>query len=193
MPELLECTIASVVFANERNGFSVVRIKNGKQTDTAAGNFLPVHAGERVRLTGEWSEHPKFGKQFSVASCEILQPEGENGLIEYLASGIFTGIGEKTAEKLVGIFGENLPKILDANPMQLRGAVKGLSGKRLEKFIDDWGVQQESRKSLLFLYKLGFTGAKAMLAWNLYKVQTENMVSENPYVLCEEPFAYPLK
>jgi len=193
MPELLECTISSVVFSNERSGFSVVRIKAGKLTETAAGNFLPVHAGERVRLTGEWSEHPKFGKQFAVASCEVLQPEGENGLIAYLASGIFTGIGEKTAEKLVGVFGENLPKILDTNPMQLRGAVRGLSGKRLEKFIDDWGMQQESRKSLLFLYKLGFTGAKAMLAWNLYKTQTEDMVSENPYILCEEPFAYPFE
>jgi exodeoxyribonuclease V alpha subunit len=193
MPELLECTISSVVFASERSGFSVVRIKSGKLTETAAGNFPLVHAGERVRLTGEWGEHAKYGKQFSVASCEILQPEGESGLIAYLASGIFTGIGEKTAEKLVGIFGENLPKILDTNPGQLRGAVRGLSGKRLEKFIDDWCLQQESRKSLLFLYKLGFTGAKTMLVWNMYKTQTENIVSENPYTLCEEPFAYPFE
>ncbi len=190
MPQILECTISSVVFANERNGFTVARIKGDKLSETAAGNFPPVHAGERVRLTGDWGEHPKFGKQFVVTGCEILQPKGEGGLIAYLASGIFAGIGEKTAEKLVTIFGEDLPNILDKEPGKLRGAVRGLSGKRLEKFIDDWNLQQESRKALLFLYNFGFTGAKAMTVWNLYKGDTENIVSENPYALCEEPFAY---
>jgi exodeoxyribonuclease V alpha subunit len=190
VPQTLECTVSSVVFANERNGFTVVRVKSGKQTETAAGNFPAVHAGERVRLTGDWAEHPKFGKQFSVVSCEILEPKGESGLIAYLSSGLFTGVGEKTAEKLVGVFGETLPEILDKNPMQLKGSVRGLSGKRLEKFIDDWSMQQESRRTLLFLYKLGFTGAKSMHAWSMYKAETENIVSENPYLLCEEPFAY---
>ena len=190
MPEILECAISSVVFANERNGFSVVRIKCGNQNETAAGNFPPVHAGESVRLTGDWAEHPKFGKQFSVLSCEVLAPQGSDGLVAYLSSGLFSGIGEKTAEKLVDIFGEKLSEILDTDPMRLRGAVRGLSGKRLEKFIDDWSLQQDSRRVLLFLYKLGFTGAKSMLAWNLYRADTENIVSENPYVLCEEPFAY---
>lgn len=190
MPETIECTISSVVFANERNGFTVVRIKCGKQSETAAGNFPKVHVGEKVRLTGNWSEHHKFGKQFAVTECEVLAPEGEGGLIAYLASGIFAGIGEKTAEKLVATFGEDLPHILDREPEKLRGAVRGLSGKRLEKFIDDWNLQQESRKALLFLYNLGFTGAKAMNAWSLHKANTEGMVNENPYAMCEEPFAY---
>ena len=190
MPQTLECTISSVVFANERSGFTVARIKRDKLSETAAGNFPPVHAGERVRLTGDWGEHPKFGKQFVVTGCEILQPQGESGLITYLASGIFAGVGEKTAEKLVGIFGEELPSVLDKEPGKLRGAVRGLSGKRLEKFIDDWSLQQESRKTLLFLYKLGFTGAKAMSVWSIYKGNTEDVVNENPYALCEEPFAY---
>jgi exodeoxyribonuclease V alpha subunit len=182
-----------VVFSNERNGFSVVRVKCGRLSETAAGSFPSVHAGEQVRLTGNWGEHPKFGKQFSVASCEVLPPRGESGIIAYLASGIFAGIGEKTAEKLVSIFGEDLLNVLDRDPGRLRGAVRGLSGKRLEKFIDDWSMQQESRRALLFLYKLGFTGAKAMLAWSLHKTETENIVSENPYALCEEPFAYPFE
>ncbi|MDR1811922.1 MAG: AAA family ATPase, partial [Candidatus Fibromonas sp.] len=190
MSQTLECIISSVIFANERNGFTVARIKGDKLNEIAAGNFPPVHAGERVRLTGAWGEHPKFGKQFAVTGCEILQPKGESGLIAYLASGVFAGIGEKTAEKLVAIFGEDLPHILDNDPDKLKGAVRGLSGKKLEKFIDDWSLQQESRKTLLFLYKLGFTGAKAMSVWNLYRGETENTVSENPYALCEEPFSY---
>jgi exodeoxyribonuclease V alpha subunit len=193
MPELLECAISSIVFANARNGFYVVRIKYGKQAETAAGNFPSIHAGENVRLTGNWAEHPKFGKQFSVISCEILPPKGESGLIAYLASGLFSGIGEKTAEKLVAAFGEELPHILTTNPGRLRNVVKGLSGKKLEKFIDDWNMQQESAHALLFLYKLGFIGAKAMLVWNLYKTETETLVSENPYSLCEEPFSYPFE
>jgi exodeoxyribonuclease V alpha subunit len=190
MPEVLECTISSIVFANERNGFMVVRIKCGKQSETATGNFPAVHVGESVRLTGDWGEHPKFGKQFFVVSCEVMEPKGESGLIAYLSGGTFTGIGEKTAEKLVGIFGEDLPYILDKEPERLKGAVRGLSGKRLEKFIDDWNMQQDSRRTLLFLYNLGFTGAKSMLAWNIYKNEIENKVNENPYILCEEPFAY---
>ncbi|MDR3001954.1 MAG: ATP-dependent RecD-like DNA helicase [Fibromonadaceae bacterium] len=190
MPEVLECTIFSVVFASDRNSFMVVRVKCGKHIETAAGSFPAVHVGEKVRLTGDWSEHPKFGKQFAVTGCEVLAPEGESGLIAYLSSGIFAGIGEKTAEKLVAIFGEDLPHVLDKDPGKLRGAVRGLSGKKLEKFLDDWNMQQESRKVLLFLYNLGFTGAKAMNVWSMHKSNTENIVSENPYALCEDPFAY---
>ncbi len=170
-----------------------MRVKSGKSSEIAAGNLPQVHAGESVRLSGDWTEHPKFGKQFSVVSCEVLPPKGEDGLIAYLASGLFSGIGEKTAEKLVKIFGESLPKILDSNPMELKGAVRGLTGKRLEKFIDDWSLQQESRKTLLFLYKLGFTGAKSMVVYNLYKENTQDLVSENPYALCDEPFGYPFE
>lgn len=190
MPKVIECTISSVVYANEQNGFTVVRIKYNKKNETAAGNFPQVSSGEKIRLTGDWREHPKFGKQFSVISCEMLSLEGESSLIKYLSSGIFAGIGEKTAEKLFDVFGEDLPTVISSEPSKLKGAVKGLSGKRLEKFIDDWNMQQESRRVLLFLYKLGFTGAKAMLVWNLHKEQTESIVNENPYSLCEEPFSF---
>ncbi|MCK9182686.1 MAG: ATP-dependent RecD-like DNA helicase, partial [Fibrobacteraceae bacterium] len=64
--------------------------------------------------------------------------------------------------------------------------IKGLTGKRLEKFLGSWQQMRESRETMLFLYGHGITGSVALRLWRQYTQQTISIITENPYILCEE-------
>src|SRR6185436_1881456 len=74
--ETLEGVLEKVVFANEENAWSVVRLTVPGQRDpvTAVGNLLGAQPGENLRLTGEWVRDPKYGRQFKVASYRTVAP-----------------------------------------------------------------------------------------------------------------------
>ena len=72
----LEGVLEKVVFANEENAWSVVRLALPGHRDlvTAVGNLLGVQPGENLRLTGAWINDPKYGRQFRVASYTTVAP-----------------------------------------------------------------------------------------------------------------------
>ena len=71
MPEQLEAIVEETVFRNEENGYSVIEVRAGRGSITAVGILPALAAGEQVILTGQYVEHPQYGKQWKVESCEI--------------------------------------------------------------------------------------------------------------------------
>lgn len=96
-----------------------------------------VAPGESLRLDGDWLEHPKFGRQFKAESCEHLMPASLNGIRRFLESGAIKGIGEKTAERLVSRFGNQILDILDADPERLL-EVEGIGAAKLKMIVSSW-------------------------------------------------------
>ncbi|MDR1759247.1 MAG: ATP-dependent RecD-like DNA helicase [Fibrobacter sp.] len=184
----IEGVLKSVVYQNFENGFSVLRfeVSGEKQPVNVTGIFPEVSTGETFRLQGEWKLHPKYGKQFSSDSCEISRPSGASGILSYLTSGLFKGIGKVTAERLVDAFGENTLEVLDHSPGQIKNKVKGFAGKRLERFLESWRAAEESRETLLFLYSHQIHGNIAVRLWKHYGKMTVPTITENPYILSKE-------
>lgn len=184
----LEGSIKRITYQNQENGFSVLRVQidGEKEPTTATGYFPELHVGETIRMEGKWGFHPKYGNQFQCEKSELVLPSGQNGFIEYLSSGLFPGIGPKTAERLVQHFKDNLLEVLDHSPEKLVGAVKGFTSKRIAKFIDAWNQMKDSRETLLFLYGHQITGSVAKKIWLHYGNATVETITENPYLLCEE-------
>ena len=165
----LEGSIKRITYQNQENGFSVLRVQidGEKEPTTVTGYFPELHVGETIRMEGKWGFHPKYGNQFQCEKSELVLPSGQNGFIEYLSSGLFPGIGPKTAERLVQHFKDNLLEVLDHSPEKLVGAVKGFTSKRIAKFIDAWNQMKDSRETLLFLYGHQITGSVAKKIWLL--------------------------
>ena len=71
--EILQGSIESVVYQNYDNGYSVLRLNIGqKQAVTVVGTIpLPV-VGERLMVTGKWSTHSNYGRQFEAEFLERL-------------------------------------------------------------------------------------------------------------------------
>src|ERR1700724_3146171 len=122
-PRVLEGTLERVVYANEENAWSVVRLAVAGQREpvTAVGNLLGVQPGESLRLEGEWTADPKYGRQFRVASYRTVAPATVEGIERYLGSGLIRGIGKVMASRLVARFGLQTLGVIDHQPDRLGG------------------------------------------------------------------------
>ena len=161
-------------------------VEGEKAPVVVTGTFPDLGSGEKLQMEGEWGNHPKYGRQFKCTSFTVAVSESEN-IAEYLASGLFKGIGPKTAEAIVKVFGEDTADILDNHPDIFRKAkIKGLPAKKVEAFLAAWQENRHSRETLLFLYGHGIAGSIARKLWNQFGVETIARITENPYLLCEE-------
>ena len=75
-----------------------------------------LQEGESALFRGDWVNDPRWGMQFRAEQTVPIAPQTEEGIINYLSSGIVKGIGPRTAEKIVEHLGENTVDILDNDP-----------------------------------------------------------------------------
>ncbi|HCW79570.1 MAG TPA: ATP-dependent RecD-like DNA helicase, partial [Ruminococcaceae bacterium] len=98
---------------NEKNGYAVVEINNGKDLVTAVGTIPFVGAGEQLHIIGSWVNSQNYGVQFKVKSVERSAPADAEAMLKYLSSGAIHGIGPALAKKIIGKFGENTIKVIE--------------------------------------------------------------------------------
>ena len=59
------------------NGYAVVSLEYEGEELICVGNFRSVEAGETLELTGSYVEHPVYGHQLKVESCQVVMPDEE--------------------------------------------------------------------------------------------------------------------
>ena len=95
-------------FENPSNFYKVVLV-NVTDTNTdylekeivVTGSFGQVQEEEPYRFFGHFVDHPRYGRQFQVDSYQQERPTSASGVVNYLSSDKFPGIGKRTAEKLL--------------------------------------------------------------------------------------------
>jgi ATP-dependent exoDNAse (exonuclease V) alpha subunit len=140
MDELVTITgvVEYITFQNTENGYTVLDFSSDGELYTATGNAGSLYCGERVTLTGMWTVHPTFGKQFKIETCRREMPETAAEMLSYLGSGIIKGVKEKTAQKIVERFGEDSFYIIENYPERL-AEIKGISKEKLRDILAfDW-------------------------------------------------------
>ncbi|HPU97966.1 MAG TPA: ATP-dependent RecD-like DNA helicase, partial [Candidatus Hydrogenedentes bacterium] len=175
------------VYENQDTGFMVARLRPeaGGDPVMVVRDLASAQPGETLRLTGQWEDHPRFGRQFRVESFEVLVPTTEEGLREYLASGLFSGIGKEYADRIVKTFGRDALRIIEESPELLR-KVPGIGPKRAKQIRDSFLAQQNRRSELLFLFRMGIGHALARRLLKHYGSATVRVIQENPYRLARE-------
>ncbi len=93
----------------------------------AVGPMPDPSEGQRLKLFGHWISHPSHGRQFEFEEFEVLPPADSAGLVRYLASRAFEGIGETLAKRIVETLGENALDVIRDRPAELE-RVRGLKG-----------------------------------------------------------------
>ena len=161
----LEATVEGTVYRNAENGYSVVTVKPeqkiGLRTVTVVGTLPMLSGGEMGIFTGEWMEHPQYGRQFKCQKVELQRPTTLQGILKYLSSGIIHGVGAKTARDIVNCFGEDTLKILDEHPERLQ-EVPNMGKKRWKQIIEDYQQQQSTRAAMVFLQTYGVSASLAL-------------------------------
>ena len=77
--EIIQGVISAVVYQNYDNGYAVLRrqCENG-QTATVVGTIPRPVVGERLMVTGKWTSHASYGKQFEAEFLERMMPQSAN-------------------------------------------------------------------------------------------------------------------
>lgn len=182
----VEGTLSRVVFHNDENGYSVLRLKpDGKdEVDaiTIVGHMVGPEPGSFLHIRGKWTMNQRFGRQFQMESYEKKLPATVEGIKSYLSSGLIKGIGPRMAERIVKKFGDKTLIMLDQDPDQLR-KVSGIGEKNLASIKSCWQESQGIRDLLLFLQPHGISAAYAIRIYKAYGQQSLAIVQENPYRL----------
>lgn len=177
--------IESIIFRNESNGYTVVKIKDSqKKEGVAVGKFPLVMEGERVRLKGE-VQNSKYGEQLICSQIEILKPNTLEGIKRYLSSGLIKGVGVKTAEKIVDKFKEDTLDVIEFNHQMLT-QIQGITPKKASDIYDAYSQIKEMQNTVMFLQEYGISVNLAVKIYEMYKKRTIDVVKENPYRLIED-------
>jgi exodeoxyribonuclease V alpha subunit len=181
--EKISGKITGIVFSNKNNGFHVLKVKTDQTVLRVCGNFpnQNISVGLKANFAGRTEQHPTYGPQFTASGCEIIPESGRSGVITYITSNI-NSVGIVTASRLYDYFGENLVKILDEDPNQIR-TCSFLTKKQSDAIIEEWQNANESRNSSIYLSDLGLNGNQIKSVFTLYGVKTREIVNSNPYLL----------
>ena len=151
---------------------------------TFTGYFHELNEEEKYTFYGEGVEHPKYGFQFAVTEYEKSKPEDKEGLVEFLSSDLFPGIGEKIAESIVDILGlDALNKILEDRAVL--NLVPKLTSKKMETIYNNLLKYNESSAIIIYLTELGFSMKDAMNIYNFYKKITKDIIESNIYSILD--------
>ncbi len=186
--ELISGTIAAVVFQNQENGYAVIKLESEDGTLITVVGTIPVPAaGERLIVTGKWTTHAAYGKQFEAEFLERLLPDSKGEILAYLSSRAVRGIGPKTAEKIVGRFGEDALKVLDSAPERLT-EIDGISMKKALEMGASFRRQVGVRRLIEFLSAYHIPAEIAVRVYRVYGERSLELVHENPYLLAQPQF-----
>src|SRR5690554_2989273 len=107
MAEKIRGFIKSYVYKNESNGYTIAKLETSDKGVISIVGYFPLLSEElEYEFEGEFTIHPKFGKQLTVQKYARLENVSETGLVRYLSSDNFSGIGPVTAEKIVNLLGQ---------------------------------------------------------------------------------------
>ena len=185
MPEQLEAVIEETIFRNEENGYSVVQAKAGRESVTVVGTLPALAPGEQVLLSGSWTAHPQYGKQWKATACEIRKPTTLLGIERYLGSGLIRGVGPSTARLLVQAFGKNTLDVLSEYPERLT-EVPGIGKKRAAQLAESFREQYAAREAMVFLQAYGVSPTLAVKISKAYGADAQRKIRENPYRLIDD-------
>jgi len=174
--------IESVLFRNDDNGYTAVRLKNSGLT--AVGTFHYVTVGQEFDFTGNFVQNAKYGKQFVVKSYDLVPPNSPSKIKVFLGSGLLEGVGPVTAGRIVKMFGKSALSIIEREPEKLE-AVKGISARKAKIIRERYSETKEMQSAIVFLQKFDISMNMAIRIYNHYKDRTIERVQTNPYALIE--------
>jgi len=189
MPKRLKGQVERVTYFNEENGYVVAKAKVNGRRDLVVitGNFMHLSPGEVLSMQGEWTTHPKYGRQFNVTEYKTDMPGTVYGIRKYLGSGLIKGIGPVMAERIVETFGERALDIIEHRINRLE-TVEGIGKKRIEMIRSAWESQKDIRDVMIFLNTHGISSGYASKIFKVYGKHAVKILKENPFRLATDIF-----
>lgn len=182
---ILTGNVTHYLFRNQDNGYSIAKVILEDESEVIMTGYFPELSKEvTYTFNCEETTHPKYGIQYKVIAFDKADVQNKEGLIAYLSSDLFTGIGPVKARKMVDLYGDQAIKTILDNKLILLEV--GLNRLQIERFYQQLYDNQVIESTLVKLYGYGLSSKMAMKLFNKYKDETLSVLQQNPYRLIED-------
>ncbi|MBQ3146747.1 MAG: ATP-dependent RecD-like DNA helicase [Oscillospiraceae bacterium] len=189
--QILQGTVAAVVYQNYDNGYAVLRLGVGDgETVTVVGTIPLPSVGERLMVTGRWGTHQSYGRQFEAEFLERLMPQTAMEILRYLSGRVIKGIGPKTAARIVDRFGDETLTIMERDPLRL-AEVPGISREKAKAIGEEFRLRVGMRQLMEFFTLHQLPAELAVRTYKLYGESTVELLYDDPYLLMDEGLEAP--
>lgn len=176
--------IRDIIYRNEINSYTIATFETDEEETTVVGYLPFIEKGDNLKITGNFVEHPEYGRQLKIETFEKLMPEDLDSIENYLANGKFKGIGPATAKRMVNTFGKDVINIIKFEPEKL-SCIKGITEEKAieisQSFNENWEVWQ----IVSYLEKFGIGPQSAEGIYKKLGSNTITTIEENPYILID--------
>ena len=189
MDEYIEVfgTVTSVIYQNEENGYTVLRMDTDEGEMTVVGCMPYCSPGESISVTGRMTRHQSYGLQLKAEVVERSLPAGEEHVYEYLASGVIQGVGPATARLIVERFKDKALEVIGETPERL-AEIRGISHSKALKIGSVFRRREGVRRLMEFLTYYDISPKYAVQIYKCYGDESISAIREDPYVLSDTYF-----
>ena len=185
--EKLAGYVEHIIYRNADNGYTVLNLVSGEEEITCVGIFSAIAEGENIEASGDYTDHPTYGKQFKVESFEEKAPEDEEAIERYLGSGAIRGIGLALAARIVRRFKADTFRIIEEEPERLQ-TVKGITARRAMELSAAFRELTGLKRVMEFLARYELPVPLAMQLYRAYGADALPRLREDPYLLTGDAY-----
>ena len=187
--QMIQGTVLAVIYQNPENGYCVLKVRTEQgETVTVVGTIPMSVVGERLAIVGKWTRHQSFGQQFEAEFLERLMPETTSEILAFLSSRAVKGIGPRTAEKIVGRFGDQSLTVLEQDPMRLT-EIPGITEKKAQEMAESFQRQSGIRRLIEFLTMYHLPAQLAVRLYRAYGELAQEALQDDPYLLTDSYYS----
>ena len=152
---------------------------------TVVGTIPLPAVGERLMVTGKWSNHSSYGRQFEAEFLERLMPQTTMEILNYLSSRTIKGIGPRMAARIVEHFGDQTLAVMEREPERL-AEVPGISREKARAIGEEFRLQVGMRQIMEFFALHHLPAELAVRTYKRYGDSTLELLYDDPYLLMDE-------
>lgn len=179
----LKGKVATIIYKNETNAYTVILLKVDNDYVTAVGETHELEVGDEIELEGVYDSHKVYGEQFKFSTYTKSMPKDNISLIQYIADNV-KGIGKKTAEKIVDEFGDETINVIRFSKEKLED-IKGLNPEKIDALSEYFNTQWEKWNVIDYLSKFNISVVTSNRIYETLGADTINIVKEDPYSLLD--------
>jgi exodeoxyribonuclease V alpha subunit len=176
--------VLGVIFRAEDDGYAVLEVQeaDGGEGFALVGPVAHLGPGDRAEVSGEWQTHTRYGRQLRAQGALPLDPADREGQVAYLSS--LRHIGKKRAERLVDQHGEEVLRVIAADPQRTFQGLKGVSVDQAAAATQSWHESRAVRELHVQLAPHGLAHLAAPIHAR-YAERSLAILHEDPYRLTE--------
>jgi len=187
--ETIVGTIKSVVYESQQNDFKVFCLrKRDNSVIRITGDFPQVMTGAMVEIHGEFKTHPKYGLAFRADAHTFSYEKNAQSICLYIQS-IAKWVGPVRSLAIAERFGDDIQNVIENTPERL-AEIEGIGEKVAESIADAWMLNKNMKDIQIFLQGLGLGVAKIKRIITMFGPDTENILKNNPWKLCQHGFGF---